>query len=234
MPTGPSASLLVVEDDDGIREMLASALRFVGHRVDTVATGPDALQRLSTRAFDLVVLDVGLPGFDGFELCRILRRRGDATPVIFLTARHEPDDLRTGFEEGGDDYLTKPFSLEELRLRVDAVLRRTRHVSGEPTPTIWRCGDVTVDDGRRRVRQGLRDLKLTPTQYRVLTALVRANGAVLSKAQILEDAWGHDFEGDERIVETYVSDLRSRLDPDGAVELVTVRGFGYALRATGP
>lgn len=234
MAATDAASVLVVEDDASIREMLTTALRFAGHNVDSVATGPDALQRLSSRPVDLVVLDVGLPGIDGFALCELLRRRGDRTPVIFLTARREPDDVRAGFEGGGDDYLTKPFRLEELRLRVDAVLRRTRTGRPAEASAVWRCGDVEADDATRRVRQGGRELKLTPTQYRVLVALVRANGAVLSKAQILDDAWGHDFGGDERIVETYISDLRSKLDPHGAAELVTVRGFGYALRPVEP
>jgi two-component system OmpR family response regulator len=230
MPEIHAASVLVVEDDISIRELLTTALRFAGHEVDSVGTGPDALQRLSTQPVDLVVLDVGLPGIDGFELCELLRRRGDRTPIIFLTARREPDDLRAGFEGGGDDYLTKPFRLEELRLRVDAVLRRTRADRCAAPTAVWRCADLEADDTAHQVRQGGRDLKLTPTQYRVLLALMRANGAVLSKAQILDDAWGHDVDGDERIVETYISDLRAKLDVNGAAELVTVRGFGYALR----
>ena len=223
------ASLLLVEDDDSIRELLASALRFVGHRIETAATGPDGLNAAVAREFDLIVLDVGLPGIDGFELCRLLRQRGDVTPVIFLTARREAEDLRTGFEGGGDDYVVKPFGLEELTLRIDAVLRRTR-IPNQVERSVLRCGDLGVDEAARRVHQGDREVKVTPTEFRVLAALLASPGAVLSKSQILERAWGYDFDGDERIVETYVSAIRQKLDPNGSAQLHTVRGFGYTIR----
>ena len=223
------ASLLLVEDDDSIRELLASALRFVGHRIETAATGPDGLNAAVAREFDLIVLDVGLPGIDGFELCRLLRQRGDVTPVIFLTARREAEDLRTGFEGGGDDYVVKPFGLEELTLRIDAVLRRTR-IPNRVERSVLRCGDLGVDEAARRVHQGDREVKVTPTEFRVLAALLASPGAVLSKSQILERAWGYDFDGDERIVETYVSAIRQKLDPNGSAQLHTVRGFGYTIR----
>lgn len=223
------ASLLLVEDDDSIRELLASALRFGGHRIETAATGPDGLNAAVAREFDLIVLDVGLPGIDGFELCRLLRQRGDVTPVIFLTARREAEDLRTGFEGGGDDYVVKPFGLEELTLRIDAVLRRTR-IPNQVERSVLRCGDLGVDEAARRVHQGDREVKVTPTEFRVLAALLASPGAVLSKSQILERAWGYDFDGDERIVETYVSAIRQKLDPNGSAQLHTVRGFGYTIR----
>ncbi len=223
------ASLLLVEDDDSIRELLASALRFGGYRIETAATGPDGLNAAVAREFDLIVLDVGLPGIDGFELCRLLRQRGDVTPVIFLTARREAEDLRTGFEGGGDDYVVKPFGLEELTLRIDAVLRRTR-IPNQVERSVLRCGDLAVDEAARRVHQGDREVKVTPTEFRVLAALLASPGAVLSKSQILERAWGYDFDGDERIVETYVSAIRQKLDPNGSAQLHTVRGFGYTIR----
>jgi two-component system, OmpR family, response regulator len=229
-----AASLLVVEDDDAIRELLASALRFAGYQTEAVSSGTDGYSIAITKRFDLLILDVGLPGIDGFELCRLLRERGDYTPVIFLTARRELDDMRTGYEGGGDDYLTKPFSLQELTMRVNAVLRRS--VVGRNGPTTQpavalRCGDLVVKEDQHRVVHGERIVQLTPTEFRVLTYLIHNQGVVLSKDQILENVWGYDFEGDVRIVETYVSSIRTKLNPDGVAAICTVRGFGYVLRA---
>jgi two-component system, OmpR family, response regulator len=245
----PSASptLLVVEDDESIRELLASALRFAGYQAEAVATGTDGFNRAITKRFDLLLLDVGLPGIDGFEICRLLRARGDLTPIIFLTARRELDDMRAGFDGGGDDYLTKPFSLEELTLRVEAVLRRTAihslpdgnhyasvvsgsEVSGRIRTPVLRCGDLVVDEDQRKVLQGTQSISLTPTEFRLLAYLLRNQGVVVSKDQILENVWGYDFEGDARIVETYVSSMRTKLDPNAMAKIVTVRGFGYTVR----
>jgi two-component system, OmpR family, response regulator len=251
----PSASptLLVVEDDESIRELLASALRFAGYQAEAVATGTDGFNRAITKRYDLLLLDVGLPGIDGFEICRLLRARGDLTPIIFLTARRELDDMRAGFDGGGDDYLTKPFSLEELTLRVEAVLRRTAiqkqqganletqnqsgasvlsgfEVAGRTRTQVLRCGDLVVDEDQRKVLQGTQSISLTPTEFRLLAYLLRNQGVVVSKDQILENVWGYDFEGDVRIVETYVSSMRTKLDPDAMAKIVTVRGFGYTVR----
>jgi two-component system, OmpR family, response regulator len=251
--SGHSPTLLVVEDDESIRELLASALRFAGYQAEAVATGTDGFNRAITKHYDLLLLDVGLPGIDGFELCRLLRARGDLTPIIFLTARREIDDMRAGFDGGGDDYLTKPFSLEELTLRVEAVLRRTavhrQHTlgqdgvnpSGGPSTSaaiegghsrmpVLRCGDLVVDENQRKVLQGTQSVTLTPTEFRLLAYLLRNQGVVVSKDNILENVWGYDFEGDARIVETYVSSMRTKLDPNALAKIVTVRGFGYTVR----
>jgi two-component system, OmpR family, response regulator len=252
--TSASPTLLVVEDDESIRELLASALRFAGYQAEAVATGTDGFNRAITKRYDLLLLDVGLPGIDGFEICRLLRARGDLTPIIFLTARRELDDMRAGFDGGGDDYLTKPFSLEELTLRVEAVLRRTASysprngsssgmsqsngtvmgpgtegLSRTRTPVL-RCGDLVVDEDQRKVLQGTQVVSLTPTEFRLLAYLLRNQGVVVSKDQILENVWGYDFEGDARIVETYVSSMRTKLDPNAVAKIVTVRGFGYTVR----
>jgi two-component system, OmpR family, response regulator len=249
-----SPTLLVVEDDESIRELLASALRFAGYQAEAVATGTDGFNRAITKHYDLLLLDVGLPGIDGFELCRLLRARGDLTPIIFLTARREIDDMRAGFDGGGDDYLTKPFSLEELTLRVEAVLRRTavhrQHTlsqdgvnpsgglstgaavepGGRAKSPVLRCGDLVVDENQRKVLQGTQSVTLTPTEFRLLAYLLRNQGVVVSKDNILKNVWGYDFEGDARIVETYVSSIRTKLDPNGLTKIVTVRGFGYTVR----
>jgi two-component system, OmpR family, response regulator len=229
--------LLVVEDDDAIRELLASALRFAGYQTEAVATGPDGLSRATAKQFDLLILDVGLPGIDGVELCRLLRARGDTTPVIFLTARREIDDVRAGFESGGDDYITKPFSLDELALRVAAVLRRTTNwedkgLNSPSQSTPLRCGDLMIHEDQHRVRHGDKQIQLTPTEFRLLAYLLRNQDVVVSKDQILEQVWGYDFEGDSRIVETYVSSIRTKLNPAGLAGIRTVRGFGYSLHCT--
>ncbi len=242
-----------MENDESIRELLASALRFAGYQAEAVATGTDGFNRAITKRYDLLLFDVGLPGIDGFEICQLLRARGDLTPIIFLTARRELDDMRAGFDGGGDDYLTKPFSLEELTLRVEAVLRRTAvqkqrganqpaqkqsaassvagfEVPGRTRTAVLRCGDLVVDEDQRKVLQGTQSISLTPTEFRLLAYLLRNQGVVVSKDQILENVWGYDFEGDARIVETYISSMRTKLDPDALAKIVTVRGFGYTVR----
>jgi two-component system, OmpR family, response regulator len=222
--------LLMVEDDDAIRDLLASAMRFAEFDVVTVATGADALQAVSRAEFDLIVLDVGLPDIDGFEVCRLLRKRRIETPVIFLTARREIDDLRAGFEGGGDDYLTKPFSLEELRFRIEAVIRRTRSDDASAPRATLRCLDLSLDEEARRVWRGGVEVALTPTEFRLLTYLLSNVGRVVSKDQILERVWGYENEADGRIVETYISALRQKVDTTGPKLLHTSRGFGYTIR----
>jgi two-component system, OmpR family, response regulator len=221
--------LLLVEDDDAIRELLASALRFAQFDVAAVSNGADALQSAGRVSYDLMVLDVGLPDIDGFEVCRVLRARRILTPVIFLTARREIDDLREGFEGGADDYLTKPFSLEELRFRIEAVLRRTRDDSSTPK-ALLRCADLSLDEESRRVWRGTDELSLTPTEFRLLTYLLANAGRVVSKDQILEHVWGYETEATGRLVETYMSALRQKVDSVEPRLLHTTRGFGYSIR----
>ena len=230
--TGPNpsgATILVVEDEEAIQDLVTTALRFRGYRVETAATGRDALRAADNASPDLIVLDVNLPDLDGFEVCRRLRAGGRQVPVVFLTARDDPADLRAGFTRGGDDYVTKPFSLEELLLRIEAVLRRTRGPSSERTRLT--CGDLVLDEDACRVWRGGIEVPLSPTEFRLLRYLLINRDRVVSKNQILEHVWDYDFEGDASAVETYVSYLRRKLNDTAPRLIHTVRGFGYTLRA---
>jgi two-component system OmpR family response regulator len=226
--SGP-AHLLVVDDEEALVEMVATALRFAGYRVTTQQGGFDALRSVKTEAPDLVVLDVNLPDLDGFEVCRRLRRDGHEMPVIFLTARDALEDLRSGFRQGGDDYLTKPFSLEELGLRIEALLRRA---GGDGSGSrILSNGNLTIDEEAHQVRVNDLEIQLSPTEYRLLRYLMLNRDRVLSKDQILDYVWEYDFGGNAGIVETYVGYLRRKL---GEGRIHTVRGFGYVLRSPQP
>jgi two-component system OmpR family response regulator len=224
----PQARLLVVDDEESLVEMLASALRFGGYEVETAMAGFDALRAVRRAEPDLIVLDVNLPDIDGFEVCRRLRRDGVTAPVVFLTARDDADDLRTGFRRGGDDYLTKPFSLEELGLRIEAILRRTGTAAEAANRLV--CGDVTLDDDAHRVWVGDDEVSLSPTEFRLLRHLMANRDRVLSKGQILDHVWEYDFDGNANVVETYVSYLRTKLAAAESGRIHTVRGVGYVLR----
>ena len=225
----PAASLLVVDDEDNLADMVATALRFAGYRVAVAGGGIDALKAVKRGAPDLVVLDVNLPDLDGFEVCRRLRRDGHEMPVIFLTARDGLDDLRTGFRQGGDDYLTKPFSLEELGLRIEALLRRSRGGGAESRQIT--NGELTIDEDAHQVWVGDEQVLLSPTEYRLLRYLMLNRDRVLSKDQILDYVWQYDFGGNAGIVETYVGYLRRKLGAPVAARIETVRGFGYVFRS---
>ena len=225
-------TILVVEDEEPIRELVATALRFTGFAVATAVSGAQALAEARNATFDLIVLDVNLPDLDGFEVCRKLRSGGDRVPVVFLTARDDPADLRTGFTGGGDDYVTKPFSLEELVLRIDAVLRRTRTQDAEPSRLT--CGGLVLDEDAYRVWRGDAEIALSPTEFRLLRYLMLNRDRVVSKTQILDHVWDYEYVGDPSAVETYVSYLRRKLDDRDAQLIRTVRGFGYALRGPDP
>jgi two-component system OmpR family response regulator len=224
--------ILLVEDEEPIRDLVTTALRFTGFTVETAATGPDGLAQARNAAWHVLVLDVNLPGLDGFSLCRKLREAGDEVPVIFLTARDDPADLREGFTGGGDDYLTKPFSLEELVLRVEAMLRRGRGQTNERTRVV--VGDIVLDDDAHRVWHGDREIELSPTEYRLLRYLMRNPGRVLSRPQIIEHVWDYGYAIEPSGVETYISYLRRKLDDRDARLIRTVRGVGYALREPEP
>lgn len=221
-------TILVVEDEEPIRDLVATALRFRGYAVETAEGGVAALGASRDASPDLIVLDVNLPDLDGFSLVRKLRAAGDVVPVIFLTARDDPADIRAGFTGGGDDYLTKPFSLEELLLRIEAVLRRVRGHQPEPTRLV--VGDIVLDEDAHRVRNGAAEVTLSPTEYRLLRYLMLNRDRVVSKAQIIEHVWDYAFAGDPASVETYISYLRRKLDDKDARLIRTVRGFGYSLR----
>ena len=225
------ATVLVVDDDEFIRDLTSSALRIAGFATTTSGSGLDALATIERERPDLVVLDVGLPGVDGFEVCRRLRASGDQTPVVFLTARDTDEDKVSGFTKGGDDYLTKPFSIEELVARVRAVLRRT----GPQAPTSrLRYADLELDEDTLRVTRSGRAIQLSPTELKVLRYLLLNRERVLSKAQILDHVWNYDFRGDSSIVESYVSYLRRKVDAVEPRLIHTIRSVGYVLRLPDP
>jgi two-component system, OmpR family, response regulator len=230
--SAPLARLVVVEDDDSICELLAAGLRFAGYDVATTASGREAVALIIQRQPNLVVLDVNLPDVDGFEVCRRLRASGNDVPVIFLTARRDVEDLRAGFAGGGDDYLTKPFSLDELTFRIDAVLRRASSGAAAPAESgRLACGHVELDEPSHRVWSAGVEIATTPTEFRMLRYLLSNINQVLSRIQILEHVWDYDFDGDWQIIETYVSSLRKKLELDGQPRIIhTIRGIGYSAR----
>jgi two-component system OmpR family response regulator len=226
--------VLVVDDEPNIRELVEVALKFHGCSVTTAATGQEALRQADASGPDLIVLDVMLPDMDGFEVCRRLRALGNEVPVIFLTARDTSSDTVTGLAIGGDDYVTKPFSVEALVARVRAVLRRTSRSTHDDQPgsdgAVLRAGDVELDEARWTVRRAGVQIELSPTEFRLLAYLMRHPGRMLTRAQLLENVWGWDYAGGSQIVETYVSYLRRKLDPLGPPMIHTQRGVGYSLR----
>ncbi len=219
--------LLVVDDEDNLRSMLAAALAHNGFEVETASDGNEALASLSEHNSDLVVLDVMMPGIDGFEVCRRMRANADTTPVLFLTARGDTSDKVRGLKLGGDDYLEKPFSLEELTARIEAILRRTDAADAAPALML---GDLTLDEDAHQVVKAGEHVHLSPTEFRLLRYLLLNQRRVVSKAQILDAVWGYDFEGDEGVVETYVGYLRRKVDTSEPRLIHTVRGAGYAMR----
>jgi two-component system OmpR family response regulator len=221
-------NILVVDDDPGLRELLLSALRFAGFAVEAAADVPAALAAIEARPPDAIVLDVMLPGTDGFDLLHLLRAKGVDVPVMFLSARDELDDRVRGLRLGGDDYLTKPFDVVEVAARLAALLRRSRRVL--PPEAVLRCGDLEMDEARHVVTRGGRPVELSPTEFRLLRYLLANAGRVVSKAQILDHVWQYDFGGDAGVVERFVSNLRRKIDFGGPSLIHTVRGFGYSLR----
>jgi two-component system OmpR family response regulator len=195
--------------------------------VHAVESGREALEAVGPVEPDLVVLDVMLPDLDGFEVCRRWRQEGRRTPVVFLTARDATEDKVRGLTTGGDDYLVKPFSLEELVARIQAVLRRTG--AGRPD-AVLRCADLVLDDDAHRVTRAGTEVSLSPTEFNLLRFLLANQGRVLSKAQILDHVWNYDFGGDGGVVETYVGYLRRKVDDVDPRLIHTIRGVGYVLR----
>jgi two-component system, OmpR family, response regulator len=208
--------------------MLDAALRHSGFDVHPVANGRDAIEAMPTVKPDLIVLDVMLPDLDGFDVCKRLRSGGDRTPVLFLTARDATEDKVRGLTLGGDDYLVKPFSLEELVARITAVLRRG---GMDPSAPELRCGDLLMDDDAHLVTKAGCEVALSPTEYNLLRFLLMNRGRVMSKAQILDHVWDYDFGGDGGVVETYIGYLRRKLDTATPRLIQTIRGVGYTLRA---
>jgi two-component system OmpR family response regulator len=223
-------NLLVVDDEPFLREAVAASLRFLGFEVTAAGTGTDALRLARDRPFDLLILDVMLPGPDGFEIVRRLRRDGNRVPVIFLTAKDSQEDKVAGLTLGGDDYMTKPFGLEELAARVRTVLRRTRPAQAEP---VLAFADLTLDQDTYEVRRGGQPIELSPTEFRLLRYFMLNPGRVLTRAQLLDHVWDYDFGGSSTVVSTYVTYLRRKLG-DGPDLIHTQRSVGYSLRLLRP
>jgi two-component system OmpR family response regulator len=225
----PEARLLVVEDEPNILELLSASLRLAGFEVATATGGLQALQVAQRQRPDLVVLDVMLPDLDGFDVARRLRTGDARTPVLFLTARDATEDKVRGLTLGGDDYVTKPFSLEEVVARIRAVLRRVR-AGGPPPPSRLQAADLELDEESHEVWRAGRRVQLSPTEFKLLRYLMANAGRVLSKGQILDHVWNYDFRGDSSIVESYVSYLRRKVDATEPRLIHTIRSVGYVLR----
>ena len=220
--------VLVVDDESNITELVAMALRYEGFTVNTAATGRDALAKVASFKPALVVLDVMLPDIDGHEVLRRLGNNGKRVPVIFLTARDATEDKVHGLTLGGDDYVTKPFSVEELVARVRAVLRRNG-VDSEADGKVS-FADLELDEDAHEVRRSGTPIDMTPTEYRLLRYLLINAGRVLTRSQILDHVWQYDFGGDGTVLETYISYLRRKIDRFDPPLIQTVRGVGYVLR----
>lgn len=223
------AKLLVVDDEPSLLDILTTSMKFLGYQVESAATGRQAVRAAAELRPDLLILDINLPDFDGLEVMRRIRAAGLDAGVVFLSARDTPADRIAGLTAGGDDYVTKPFGLEELAARVAAVLRRVRPEGiGEEVLTV---ADLVLDEESYRVTRGGRELDLAPTEYKLLRYLMVNASVVLSRQQILDAVWGTDFYGDDAVVATYISYLRRKVDTEGLTPLIhTHRGFGYVLR----
>jgi two-component system alkaline phosphatase synthesis response regulator PhoP len=221
-----TANVLIVEDERGIAMALKDDLTLEGYRVEVIGDGAAAVKRARETAFDVILLDVMLPGKDGFEVCRELRRSGIKTPILMLTARAQEAEKVLGLEAGADDYVTKPFGVRELRARIAALLRRS---GGGSTPRTLRIGETEVDFDRGEIRRGSEILPLTPLEFKLLQAFVRSAGRILTREQLINDAWGPNTFVSDRVVDNHIGSLRRKLEPDATEprHLKNIRGLGY-------
>lgn len=221
--------VLVVDDEPNIRDLLSASLRFAGHQVATAANGTDAIKMITETSPDIVLLDVMLPDISGFGVTKKIRGMGIETPILFLTARDDTEDKVAGLTVGGDDYVTKPFSLDEIMARVSAIMRRTGKDSS--AGSVINVGELSIDEDAHEVSVNEQFVDLSPTEYQLLRYLATNPNRVLTKAQILDHVWEYDFNGEMGIVESYVSYLRKKLDPLSSKPLiVTKRGVGYMFK----
>jgi two-component system, OmpR family, response regulator len=221
--------ILVVDDEPNIRDLLSASLRFAGHQVATSANGTDAIQKIIDQQPDIVLLDVMLPDVSGFGVTKKIRSLGIETPILFLTARDDTEDKVTGLTVGGDDYVTKPFSLDEIMARIAAIMRRTG--KDQIAGSVIRVGELEINEDAHEVSVNGTPVDLSPTEYQLLRYLAQNPNRVLTKAQILDHVWEYDFNGEMGIVESYVSYLRKKIDPLSKEPLiVTKRGVGYLLK----
>ncbi len=225
-PKGPR--ILIVDDEPSIRELLSTSLRFAGFGVRSVGNGAQTISAVLEEEPDLIILDVMLPDMNGFSVTKRLRSAGYTAPILFLTAKDEVEDKVQGLTVGGDDYVTKPFSLDEIIARIKAILRRTIQENEE---AVIEAGPIVLDQDTHEVNVAGSSVELSPTEFKLLRYLMQNANRVLSKAQILDHVWEYDFNGDAGIVESYVSYLRRKLDPLTEESLIqTKRGFGYMLK----
>jgi two-component system, OmpR family, response regulator MprA len=223
-----NGKLLIVEDDRGVRESLARALQYEGYVVDTAADGSSALTVIRGEQHDALILDVMMPGIDGLSVARKVRANGNPVPILMLTARHEVSDRVAGLDAGADDYLVKPFALDELLARLRAMLRRS---GVSETTNVLTVGDLVLDPAARAVDRGGRSVQLTKTEFDLLELLVFNAGIVLTREVIFERIWGYDFETSSNSLDVYIGYLRRKLEAEGEPRLVhTVRGVGYVAR----
>ncbi|GGB76945.1 transcriptional regulator [Knoellia flava TL1] len=228
-PDGTPVRVLVVDDESNLTELLSMALRYEGWEVRAAGTGLKAVKAAREFQPDAVVLDMMLPDFDGLEVLRRMRADNDAVPVLFLTAKDAVEDRVAGLTAGGDDYVTKPFSLEEVVARLRALMRRTTVVA-EESSSLLVVGDLTMDEDSHEVTRGGVEIALTATEFELLRYLMRNPKRVLSKAQILDRVWNYDFGGQANVVELYISYLRKKIDAGREPMIHTMRGVGYVLK----
>jgi two-component system OmpR family response regulator len=225
-----NVKVLIVDDEPNIRDLLSTSLRFAGFSVHAVANGADAVHAAEKGEPDIILLDVMLPDMNGFSVTKKLRSMGINAPVLFLTARDETEDKITGLTVGGDDYMTKPFSLDEIVARINAILRRTK--AAEVEDSVLEVGEVKINQDAHDVFVNGTIVDLSPTEYKLLRFLISNPNRVLTKAQILDHVWEYDFNGEMGIVESYVSYLRKKLDPLTTEPLIqTKRGVGYMYKS---
>ena len=220
--------IMIIDDEAGVRELLADALKLAGFETVAAADAMVAQTLLRTVKPDLLIVDINMPLMDGFEFIERLRGTGDNTPALMLSARGDRADITRGLTLGADDYVTKPFGLEELVLRVRAILRRSHFT--EVVPSVLAVGPITLDEESHKVTFNDEAIDLSPTEFRLLHVLLESKGRVLSKSFLLEEVWGINFETETTVVDTYISYLRKKLHKDGFEGIKTVRGVGFQLQ----
>ena len=221
--------IMIVDDEPGVRALLRDTLSIAGFETVEASDGMAALTLLRTNKPVLMVIDINMPLMDGFELVERLRSTNDLTPVLMLTAREDKSDIARGLKIGADDYVIKPFGIEELVLRIKAILRRS--YKSTTAPALLTCGPISIDDDQHLVTFDGEEVDLSPTEYRLLQILIEKKGRVLSKNLLLDEVWGITFESESTVVDTYISYLRKKLHRDGFEGIRTVRGVGFQLQA---
>ena len=220
--------ILIVDDEAGVRELLGDALRIAGFETAMAQDGMSALTAIRNRKPDLLIIDINMPLMDGFELVERLRSTGDNTPALMLSARADRIDVTRGLTLGADDYVTKPFGLEELLLRVKAILRRS--LISNVDPVNLKCGPISIDESSHSVYFNEDQIELSPTEFRLLQVLIENKNRVLSKSLLLDEVWGITFESESTVADTYISYLRKKLHRDGFEGIKTVRGVGFVIQ----